>query len=81
VPALIVHLRELFDREITEALCLVKQIEQGPALETPIQIEVSGDDLETKTAQVAAALRMPVLTRFTTTPASSRVSTSSARSP
>jgi multidrug efflux pump subunit AcrB len=58
VPALIVHLRELFDREITEALCLVKQIEQGPALETPIQIEVSGDgDLKAKAEQVADELR------------------------
>ncbi|OYW78286.1 MAG: hypothetical protein B7Z37_00325 [Verrucomicrobia bacterium 12-59-8] len=57
VPALIVHLREIFDREIKDALCLVKQIEQGPALETPIQIEISGDDLQAKTAQVANALR------------------------
>jgi multidrug efflux pump subunit AcrB len=57
VPALIVHLREVLDREIKDALCLVKQIEQGPALETPIQIEISGDDLQAKTAQVATALR------------------------
>lgn len=57
VPALIVHLREVFDREIQGALCLVKQIEQGPALETPIQIEISGEDLEAKTAQVTAALQ------------------------
>lgn len=57
VPALIVHLREIFDREIKGALCLVKQIEQGPALETPIQIEISGADLQAKTAQVADALR------------------------
>jgi multidrug efflux pump subunit AcrB len=57
VPALIVRLREVFDREIKEALCLVKQIEQGPALETPIQIEISGPDLQAKTAQVADALR------------------------
>jgi multidrug efflux pump subunit AcrB len=58
VPALIVHLREVFDREITDALCLVKQIEQGPALETPIQIEVSGEgDLKAKAAQVAEELR------------------------
>jgi len=57
VPMLIVRLRETFDREIKDALCLVKQIEQGPALETPIQIEISGDDLKTKTAQVVTALR------------------------
>ena len=57
VPELIVHLREIFDREIKDALCLVKQIEQGPALETPIQIEISGADLQAKIAQVANALR------------------------
>jgi multidrug efflux pump subunit AcrB len=57
VPALIVHLREIFDREIKDALCLVKQIEQGPAIETPIQIEISGADLKAKTAQVTTALR------------------------
>ena len=57
VPALIVRLREVLDREIKDALCLVKQIEQGPALETPIQIEISGDDWKAKTAQVATALR------------------------
>lgn len=56
VPALIVHLREVFDREIQDALCLVKQIEQGPALETPIQIEISGGDIPAKTAQVRQAL-------------------------
>ena len=57
VPTLIVRLRETFVREIKDALCLVKQIEQGPALETPIQIEISGDDLQAKTAQVVTALR------------------------
>jgi multidrug efflux pump subunit AcrB len=57
VPKLIMRLRETFDREIKEALCLVKQIEQGPALETPIQIEISGDDLKTKLLQVTTALR------------------------
>ncbi len=56
VPALIVHLREVFDHEIKDALCLVKQIEQGPALETPIQIEINGDDIPAKTAQVSKAL-------------------------
>ena len=57
VPALIVKLREVFDREIKEKLCLVKQIEQGPALETPTQIGISGEDLQSKTAQVGTALR------------------------
>lgn len=57
VPGLMARLRETLDREVADALCLVKQIEQGPAIETPIQIEVSGPDLERKTTQVAAALR------------------------
>ena len=57
VPALIVRLRETLDREITDALCLVKQIEQGPAIETPIQVEITGDNLEARVAQVATALR------------------------
>ncbi|WP_395739975.1 efflux RND transporter permease subunit [Prosthecobacter sp.] len=56
VPALIMHLREVFDREVKDALCLVKQIEQGPALETPIQIEISGEDIPVKTSQVRQAL-------------------------
>ena len=58
VPELIVHLREIFDREIKGGLCLVKQIEQGPALETPIQIEITGDDVKAKTALVTNALRV-----------------------
>ena len=57
VPALIVRLREILDREITDALCLVKQIEQGPAIETPIQVRITGDNLEAKAARVTTALR------------------------
>ncbi len=58
VPALVGRLRDVLDREIEGALCLVKQIEQGPALETPIQVEVSGaGDLKAKADRVAAALR------------------------
>ncbi|MCX6857744.1 MAG: efflux RND transporter permease subunit [Verrucomicrobia bacterium] len=57
VPKLIRQLRATLDQEITDALCLVKQIDQGPALETPIQIEISGDDLSSKTTEVTHALR------------------------
>lgn len=56
VPKLIVRLRQRLDSEIQDALCLVKQIEQGPALETPIQVEISGDELKSKTDQVKKAL-------------------------
>lgn len=57
VPDLVVRLREVFDREIEGALCLVKQIDQGPALETPIEILVTGEDRIAKAADVSKALR------------------------
>lgn len=57
VPDLVVRLREVFDREIQGALCLVKQIDQGPALETPIEILVTGDDRIAKAEAVSKALR------------------------
>jgi len=57
VPSLIVRLRDTLDGEITDALCLVKQIEQGPALETPIQIHLTGYDLAGQVSQVSNALR------------------------
>lgn len=47
VPRLLVPLRDELDREIAGARCLVKQLEQGPPVETPIQIRLSGDDLDT----------------------------------
>ena len=56
VPGLIVRLREAFDREVSGALCLVKQIEQGPALETPIEILLTGPDLPEQSALVTKAL-------------------------
>ncbi len=56
VPGLIVRLREAFDREVSGALCLVKQIEQGPALETPIEILLTGPDLPEQAALVTKAL-------------------------
>lgn len=46
VPLLIVTLRERLDREITNARCIVKQLQQGPAMEAPIQIQLRGDSLE-----------------------------------
>ena len=45
VPSLVAKLRQQMDAKVPEARCIVKQLEQGPAMETPIQIRVSGDDL------------------------------------
>ncbi|MFO1477798.1 MAG: efflux RND transporter permease subunit [Verrucomicrobiota bacterium] len=44
VPELLVALRAELDREIAGARCVVKQLEQGPAVETPIQVRITGDD-------------------------------------
>lgn len=60
VPRLLVKLREELDREIAGARCVVKQLEQGPPVETPIQIRLSGDNLDLlrqKADEVADALR------------------------
>jgi len=57
VPKLIVRLREVFDLEIQDARCIVKLIQQGPPIETPIQIHLTGDDLPARAAKVSAALR------------------------
>ncbi|MDB6139477.1 MAG: AcrB/AcrD/AcrF family protein, partial [Verrucomicrobiaceae bacterium] len=46
VPALIVRLRGALDEGITGALCVVKQLDQGPVLEAPILIRLTGDDLD-----------------------------------
>lgn len=59
VPGLLVKLRSRLDKEVTEARCIVKQLQQGPALETPIQIQITGEDLEVlrdKAAEVRQAL-------------------------
>jgi len=45
VPGLIVQLRAELDREITNATCVVRQLDQGPALEAPIMIRLTGSDL------------------------------------
>jgi multidrug efflux pump subunit AcrB len=60
VPPLLVALRAELDREIAGARCVVKQLEQGPPVETPIQIRLSGEDLDTLRGladQVADCLR------------------------
>lgn len=57
VPDLVLHLRESLDREIREALVIVKEINQGPAMEAPIMVEVSGADRVEKAARVSRALR------------------------
>lgn len=45
VPALVVRLRAELDRVVTNATCLVRQLDQGPALEAPIMIRLHGADL------------------------------------
>jgi multidrug efflux pump subunit AcrB len=60
VPALLAKLRKELDRNIAGARCIVKQLEQGPPVETPIQIRLTGPDLDTlreKADQVASILR------------------------
>lgn len=60
VPSLLAKLREELDRNIAGARCIVKQLEQGPPVETPIQIRLTGSDLDTlreKADQVASILR------------------------
>ena len=46
VPGLLVKLREELDHSIPGARCVVKQLEQGPPLDEPIQIRVSGESLD-----------------------------------
>lgn len=60
VPGLLVKLRDELDREIAGARIVVKQLEQGPPVEAPIQIRLSGENLDVlrRTADdVAGALR------------------------
>jgi len=51
VPGLIVTLRAELDRTITNAICIARQLDQGPALEAPIMIRVTGPEV--------AGLRQP----------------------
>lgn len=60
VPPLIAKLRAELDREIVGARCVVKQLEQGPAIEAPIQLRLVGDNLDVlreKADEVAKAVR------------------------
>lgn len=60
VPALVVKLRAELDRRITNATCVVRQLDQGPAMEAPIMIRLTGPDLSLLREQadfVARALR------------------------
>ncbi len=70
VPGLIVKLRAELDGPVPEvemaqvtvkgAVCIVKQLDQGPALEAPIQVRITGPDLDTLRTQadaVSEALR------------------------
>jgi multidrug efflux pump subunit AcrB len=60
VRTLLPRLRDRLDREIAGARCVVKQLEQGPPVETPIQVRLTGDnldDLRRLADAVAAELR------------------------
>lgn len=46
VPAMVSRLRDVFDREIVGARVLVRELEQGPPVEYPIQLRFSGEDLD-----------------------------------
>ena len=60
VAALLMKLRPELDRSVPGARCVVKQLEQGPPVDEPIQIRLSGENLD-KLRQLAdetaAALR------------------------
>lgn len=47
VVPLMAKLRGVLDRDIPGARCLVKQVMQGPAVVSPIQVRLMGDDLDT----------------------------------
>jgi len=60
VPLLMVKLREQLDRSIPGVRCVVKQLEQGPPVDEPIQIRITGeslDELRRLADQAAAVLR------------------------
>src|SRR6185436_6128188 len=46
VEPLLVKLREELDRSVAGARCVVKQLEQGPPVDEPIQIRISGENLD-----------------------------------
>jgi len=47
VEPLLVKLRAELDRSVPGARCVVKQLEQGPPVKEPIQIRLSGENLDT----------------------------------
>jgi len=60
VPGLLVKLRSELDQQVAGVRCVVKQLEQGPAVDEPLQIRLSGDNLDELRRladQAAAALR------------------------
>ena len=60
VPRLLVKLRGELDASVPGVRCVVKQLEQGPPVEEPIQIRLSGeslDELRRLADQAAAVLR------------------------
>ena len=60
VTGLLVKLRRELDKSVPGARCVVKQLEQGPPVAEPIQIRISGenlDQLHLLADQVAAELR------------------------
>ena len=46
VTELLVKLRQELDQSVPGARCVVKQLEQGPPVKEPIQIRLSGDNLD-----------------------------------
>ena len=46
VTGLLVKLREELDRSVPGVRCVVKQLEQGPPVKEPIQIRLSGENLD-----------------------------------
>jgi len=60
VAPLLVKLRQELDQSVPGVRCVVKQLEQGPPVAEPIQIRLSGDNLDTLRQladQTAAELR------------------------
>ncbi|PWU11943.1 MAG: hypothetical protein C5B50_22295 [Verrucomicrobia bacterium] len=47
VEPLLVKLRQELDRSVPGVRCVVKQLEQGPPVKEPIQIRLSGENLDT----------------------------------
>ncbi|MCZ7635600.1 MAG: efflux RND transporter permease subunit [Verrucomicrobia bacterium] len=46
VPGLLARLRDQLDRQIAGARCVVKPLEQGPPVQTPIQVRLTGPNLD-----------------------------------